>query len=48
VVEKGARVAASPAEVPMARTAAELYRLHAAQGKGDKEISTIVELLAGK
>ena len=30
------------------RTAAELYRLHAAQGKGDKEISTIVELLAGK
>jgi hypothetical protein len=30
------------------RTAAELYRVHAAQGKGDKEISTIVELLAGK
>ncbi|MGH8740330.1 MAG: NAD(P)-dependent oxidoreductase [Burkholderiales bacterium] len=34
--------------LPMARTAAELYRLLAAQGKGDKEISAIVELLEGK
>lgn len=34
--------------LPMARTAAELYRLLAAQGKGEKEISTIVELLAGE
>lgn len=34
--------------LPMARTAAELYRLLAAQGKGDREISTIVELLEGK
>ncbi len=34
--------------LPMARTAAELYRLLAAQGKGDREISVIVELLAGK
>lgn len=34
--------------LPMARTAAELYRLLAAQGRGDKEISIIVELLAGK
>ena len=34
--------------LPMARTAAELYRLLAAQGKGDKEISVIVDLLAGK
>jgi 3-hydroxyisobutyrate dehydrogenase len=34
--------------LPMARTAAELYRLLAAQGKGEKEISTIIELLAGK
>jgi len=34
--------------LPMARTAAELYRLLAAQGKGEKEISTIIELLAGR
>jgi len=34
--------------LPMARTAAELYRLLAAQGRGDKEISIIVDLLAGK
>ena len=34
--------------LPMARTAAELYRLLTAQGRGEKEISTIVELLAGK
>jgi 3-hydroxyisobutyrate dehydrogenase-like beta-hydroxyacid dehydrogenase len=29
----------------MARTAAELYRLHAAHGHGEREISTLVELL---
>jgi 3-hydroxyisobutyrate dehydrogenase len=34
--------------LPMARTAAELYRLLVARGGGEKEISTIVELLAGK
>jgi len=34
--------------LPMARTAAELYRLLAAQGKSEKELSVIVELLAGK
>lgn len=34
--------------LPMARTAAELYRLLAAQGKGEKEISTIIDLLAGR
>ena len=34
--------------LPMARTAAELYRLLTAQGKAEKEISTIIELLAGK
>jgi 3-hydroxyisobutyrate dehydrogenase len=33
--------------LPMALTAAQLYRLLAAQGKGEKEISTIIELLAG-
>jgi 3-hydroxyisobutyrate dehydrogenase-like beta-hydroxyacid dehydrogenase len=32
----------------MAGTAAQLYRLLAAQGKGEKEISTIIELLAGE
>jgi 3-hydroxyisobutyrate dehydrogenase-like beta-hydroxyacid dehydrogenase len=32
----------------MARTAAELYRLLTAQGKGEKEISTIIELLSGR
>jgi 3-hydroxyisobutyrate dehydrogenase len=34
--------------LPMARTAAELYRLLTAQGKAEKEISTIIELLSGK
>jgi 3-hydroxyisobutyrate dehydrogenase len=34
--------------LPMAATAAELYRLLAAQGKGEKEISTLIELLAGE
>jgi len=34
--------------LPMARTAAELYRLLAAQGRGEKEISTIIDLLAGR
>jgi 3-hydroxyisobutyrate dehydrogenase len=34
--------------LPMARTAAELYRLLTAQGKGEKEISTIIELLSGR
>ena len=34
--------------LPMARTAAELYRLLTAQGRGEKEISTIIELLAGR
>jgi 3-hydroxyisobutyrate dehydrogenase-like beta-hydroxyacid dehydrogenase len=32
----------------MARTAAELYRLLTAQGRGEKEISMIVELLSGR
>jgi 3-hydroxyisobutyrate dehydrogenase-like beta-hydroxyacid dehydrogenase len=32
----------------MSGTAAQLYRLLAAQGKGEKEISTIIELLAGE
>jgi 3-hydroxyisobutyrate dehydrogenase len=34
--------------LPMAHAAAELYRLLAAQGKGEKEISTLIDLLAGK
>ncbi len=34
--------------LPMARTAAELYRLLAAQGKSEKELSTIIELLSGR
>jgi 3-hydroxyisobutyrate dehydrogenase len=34
--------------LPMARTAAELYRLLIAQGRGEKEISTIIELLSGR
>ena len=34
--------------LPMAGTAAQLYRLLAAQGKGEQEISMIIELLAGK
>jgi 3-hydroxyisobutyrate dehydrogenase len=33
--------------LPMASTAVQLYRLLAAQGKADQEISTIIELLAG-
>lgn len=33
--------------LPMTRTAAELYRLLTAQGKGEKEISTVIELLSG-
>jgi 3-hydroxyisobutyrate dehydrogenase len=38
---------ASGVPLHMARTAAELYRLHAAQGHGEREISTLVELLGG-
>lgn len=34
--------------LPMARTAAELYRLLDAQGRGGEEPSVLVELLAGK
>jgi 3-hydroxyisobutyrate dehydrogenase len=34
--------------LPMARTATELYRLLTAQGKGEKEISTIIDLLSGR
>jgi 3-hydroxyisobutyrate dehydrogenase-like beta-hydroxyacid dehydrogenase len=34
--------------LPMAGTAMQLYRLLAAQGRGEKEISTLIELLAGK
>jgi len=34
--------------LPMARTAAELYRLLAAQGRAEKELSTIIELLSGR
>ena len=34
--------------LPMARTAAELYRLLDAQGKGEKDPAVLVELLAGK
>ena len=34
--------------LPMARTAAELYRLLTAQGKAEKEISVIVDLLSGR
>jgi len=34
--------------LPMARTAAELYRLLTAQGRGEKELSTIIELLSGR
>lgn len=42
-VAKGARV-----PLPMARTAAELYRLLVAQGRGEHEPSALVDLLAGK
>jgi 3-hydroxyisobutyrate dehydrogenase-like beta-hydroxyacid dehydrogenase len=34
--------------LPMARTAAELYRLLGAQGKGAKDPAALVELLEGK
>lgn len=34
--------------LPMARTAAELYRILTAQGRGEKELSTIIELLSGR
>ena len=34
--------------LPMARTAAELYRLLAARGDAEKEVSTIIELLSGR
>jgi 3-hydroxyisobutyrate dehydrogenase len=34
--------------LPMARTAAELYRLLAAQGRGEQEPSVLVDLLGGK
>jgi 3-hydroxyisobutyrate dehydrogenase len=34
--------------LPMARTAAELYRLLVAQGRGEHEPSVLVDLLAGK
>ena len=34
--------------LPMARTAAELYRLMQAQGAGERDPSTLVDLLAGK
>jgi 3-hydroxyisobutyrate dehydrogenase len=34
--------------LPMARTAAELYRLLEAQGRGAEEPSVLVELLAGR
>jgi len=34
--------------LPMARTAAELYRLLDAQGRGAQEPSVLVEFLAGK
>jgi 3-hydroxyisobutyrate dehydrogenase-like beta-hydroxyacid dehydrogenase len=33
--------------LPMARTAAELYRMLAARGGAEREISTVIELLAG-
>ena len=34
--------------LPMARTAAELYRMLVAQGRGEEEPSVFVELLAGR
>jgi len=34
--------------LPMARTAAELYRMLVAQGRGEEEPSVFVDLLAGK
>ena len=48
-LENAAAVAKENAvPLPMARTAAELYRLLTAQGRGEKEISMIVELLSGR
>ena len=48
-LENAAAVAKEKAvPLPMARTAAELYRLLTAQGRGEKEISMIVELLSGR
>jgi 3-hydroxyisobutyrate dehydrogenase len=48
-LENAAAVAKEKAvPLPMARTAAELYRLLTAQGRGEKEISLIVELLSGR
>jgi 3-hydroxyisobutyrate dehydrogenase len=48
-LENAAAVAkAHVVPLPMAHTAAELYRLLAAQGKGEQDICTIIELLAGK
>lgn len=47
-LENAAAVAKDKAvPLPMASTAVQLYRLLAAQGKADKEISTLIELLAG-
>jgi 3-hydroxyisobutyrate dehydrogenase-like beta-hydroxyacid dehydrogenase len=34
--------------LPMARTAAELYRLLEAQGKGAMDPAVLIELLSGK
>lgn len=56
VVDKGATAVDSPAAVarqfgvplPMARTAAELYRLLEAQGKAEKDPAVLVDLLSGK
>jgi 3-hydroxyisobutyrate dehydrogenase len=48
-LENAAAVAkAHVVPLPMARTAAELYRLLAAQGKGEQDICAIIDLLAGK
>jgi 3-hydroxyisobutyrate dehydrogenase len=48
-LENAAAVAKSfGVPLPMARTAAELYRLMQAQGNGDRDPATLVDLLAGK
>jgi len=48
-LENAARVATDArVPLPMARTAAELYRLLVAQGRGEHEPSVLVDLLAGK
>jgi len=48
-LEKAAAVAKDKGvPLPMARTAAELYRLPDAQGRGAHEPTALVELLAGK